>query len=297
MSVPRPNESDLFYVVSDVDEPPAPPQRAVQNDDSLEHARLRLQFSAVVDGRDPSSIGPQGTGWAERRRRQSSGAEMLEVLFGRDGTVHIPVSRTLKGLEQAILASPTGPVAWRTVVRMGQPDNPTVAEARWPSMDECRKFLEARTVWFDAVRGGTAELITQAADLRELRPLAVDYADAYQRLHQRAAEASRGKRQCGGQGRALRPLANAYARHRHRDDYRPSWAASRSCARGAHTSAPRAVVCYMGRDRCAVACDRATRAQRVRRCGTRRSAATTRSSRLPTRLGDSGRAVRQRPTR
>lgn len=181
-TVPRPNESDLFYVVTEADEPPPPPQRAVQNDDSLEHARLRLQFSAVVDGRDPTSIAPQSVAWAERRRGQGSGSEMLEVQFGRDGTVHVPVSRVLKGLEQSILSAPTGPVAWRIAVRMGQPDKPTVEEARWPATDECRDFHEARKAWFEAVRSGASELVTQAADLQALRPLAAAYADAYQSL-------------------------------------------------------------------------------------------------------------------
>jgi DNA phosphorothioation-dependent restriction protein DptH len=181
-AVPRSNESDLFLVVTELDEPPPPLQRAVQNDASLEHARLRLQFSAVVDGRDPTAIAPQSAAWAERRRGQSAGSEMLEVQFGRDGTVHIPVSRALKGIEQAILAAPAGPVAWRISVRMGQPDKPAVEEASWPSIDECREFLDARQGWFDAMRGGTSELVTQAADLRALRPLAVAYADAYQRL-------------------------------------------------------------------------------------------------------------------
>lgn len=182
VAVPRPNESDLFYVVAELDEPPSPPQRAVQNDDSLEHARLRLQFSAVADGRDPSAIAPQSAVWAERRRGQSSGAEILEVHFGRDGTVHIPVSRTLKGIEQAILSDPSGPIAWRISVRVGQPDKPTVEDARWPILEECREFLNARKAWFEAIRAGTAELVTQAADLQRLRPLAVAYADAYQRL-------------------------------------------------------------------------------------------------------------------
>jgi DNA phosphorothioation-dependent restriction protein DptH len=195
VSVVRPNESDLFYVVTEVDEPPPPPQRAVQNDDSLEHARLRLQFSAVVDGRDPFSITPHGAAWAERRRGRVSGMQMIEVKFGRDGTVHIPVSRTLKGIEQAILASPVGPVAWRIGVRIGQPHKPTVEAARWPSMDECGGFLEARRSWFGAIRGGTAELVTQAADFLELRPLGIAYAEAYQRLLAallKRAEASEG---------------------------------------------------------------------------------------------------------
>ena len=181
-TVSRPNESDLFYVVTEVDDPPLPPQRAVQNDHSLDHARFRLQFSAIVDGRDPTSIAPLSVGWADRHRGRLSGAEMLEVRFGRDGTVHVPVSRALKGLEQSILAAPNGPVAWRISVRMGQPDKPTAEGAGWPTIDEGRDFLEARTAWFDAVRAGTKEFVTQAADLRALRPLAVTYADAYQRL-------------------------------------------------------------------------------------------------------------------
>jgi DNA phosphorothioation-dependent restriction protein DptH len=175
----RPNESDLFYVVTEIDEPPPPPQRAVQRDESLDHARLRLQFSALVDGRDPACIAPQSVAWADRRGGRAVGTEMLEVQFGRDGTVHIPVSRTLKGIEQAILASPVGPLAWRVAIRVGQPDKPTVEDAIWPTIDECRDFLVARDVWFRAVRTETSELVTQGADLRALRHLAVEYADTY----------------------------------------------------------------------------------------------------------------------
>lgn len=178
----RPNESDLFYVVTEIDDPPPPPQRAVQRDESLEHARLRLQFSAVVDGRDPGSVRPETVAWAERRRGRAVGTEMLEVEFGRDGTVHVPISRTLKGLEQTILGTPEGPLAWRVTVRMGQPDQPTAEETRWPDSDECRNFLSARRAWFDAVRQGTSELVTQGADFLSLRPVAIDYADAYRAL-------------------------------------------------------------------------------------------------------------------
>jgi DNA phosphorothioation-dependent restriction protein DptH len=181
-SVERPNESDLFYVVTEIEEPPPPPQRAVQRDESLEHARLRLQFSTIVDGRDPATIAPQVSAWAERRRGRAVGTEMLEVQFGRDGTVHIPVSRNLKGIEQTILAAPTGPLAWRVAVRVGQPDKPSAEETRWPELDECRAFLAAREAWFEVVRGGTAELVTQGADLLALRPLAVEYADTYRAL-------------------------------------------------------------------------------------------------------------------
>ena len=183
-AVARPNESDLFYVVTELDEPPPPPQRAVQRDESLEHARLRLQFSAAVDGRDPALVVPVSVAWAERRSGRAVGTEMLEVQFGREGTVHIPVSRTLKSIEQAILAAPTGPLAWRVSIRIGQPGKPTAEETLWPDTDECRSFLTARTAWFEAVRSGAAELVTQGADLRALRPLAQVYADSYLALVQ-----------------------------------------------------------------------------------------------------------------
>ncbi len=184
LGIERPNESDLFYVVTEIDEPPPPPQRAVQRDDSLDHARLRLQFSAVVDGRDPASIAPGAVRWAERRGGRAVGTEMLEVQFGREGTVHVPVSRALKGIEQEILAAPRGALARRVAVRLGQLDSPTIEEVHWPAVDECGAFLAAREAWFGAVRAGTEELITQGVDLLARRPLAVEYADTWLSLVQ-----------------------------------------------------------------------------------------------------------------
>ena len=67
-------------------------------------------------------------------------------------------------------------------MRLGQPDKATANEAAWPTCDSCNRFLEARSVWFDAVRSGEAELITQAADFLQLQPLAIEYADAYREL-------------------------------------------------------------------------------------------------------------------
>ena len=181
-AIPRPNESELFYVVTELDEPPPPPQRALAKHDSLEHARLCLKFSAIHDGRDTNGIGPQGARWSEGRQTNGSGRDTLEIYFGNEGNVQIPISRTLKTLEQAILSSSHGPLSWRVSVRMGQPDTPTANEAAWPTSGSCNRFLEARSVWFDAVRSGGAELITQAADFLQQQPLAIEYADAYREL-------------------------------------------------------------------------------------------------------------------
>jgi DNA phosphorothioation-dependent restriction protein DptH len=179
----RPHESDLFYVVGEVEEPPEPPQRAVQRDASLEHARLRLQFSAVVDGRDPAGVAPTASGWVERSSRgRPSGTEMLELKFGREGAVHVPVSRTLKVLEQKMLAVADGALAWRVAIKLGQPGAATGETARWPSGEVVARFLAARAAWFEAIRSGSKELVTQGADLLGLRPLAIAYADAYQQV-------------------------------------------------------------------------------------------------------------------
>jgi len=180
--IPRPNESELFYVVTDLDDPPPPPQRALAKHDSLEHARLYLKFSAVQDGRDAIGIEPQGARWSEGRQANSSGRDTLEVDFGHEGNVQILISRTLKTLEHTILSLPHGPLSWRVSVRLGQPDKPTASEAAWPTCVSCSRFLEARSLWFAAVRSDGAELITQAADFQKHQPLAIEYADAYREV-------------------------------------------------------------------------------------------------------------------
>src|SRR5262249_901482 len=65
----RHNESDLFYVVpeGEIDEPP--PQRAVPRDDSLVHAWKRMQFTALLDRRNPGDVKPLDVRWMERTER------------------------------------------------------------------------------------------------------------------------------------------------------------------------------------------------------------------------------------
>ena len=117
---PRPNESDLFYVLPDGEVDVEPPQRARQREESLVHARTRLQFGAVIDERDPDTLTVSSVQWAERRpSARAVSTEMLEIGFGREGTVDVPVSRALKDLEQKILAAPDGSISWRIHVSLG----------------------------------------------------------------------------------------------------------------------------------------------------------------------------------
>ncbi|GAB2937002.1 hypothetical protein GCM10027280_26400 [Micromonospora polyrhachis] len=181
----QPNESDLFYVLPDGDVDIEPPQRARQREVGLVHARTRLQFTALIDGRDPEAVAVTSVNWTERAPgARSVGSEMLEVDFGRDGTMNVPVSRQLKALEQRILAAPAGPINWRIPIALGSAGQASGETSRWPQGEATSRFLAAREAYFQAVRAGATELVTQAADVRALRPLISEYADAYRLLIQ-----------------------------------------------------------------------------------------------------------------
>ena len=180
-AVHRPNESDLFYVVpeGEIDEPP--PQRAVPRDDSLVHAWKRLQFTALLERRNPTDVMPQEVRWLEHADRgRAPGIEFIEARFGREGIIHIPISRQLKVIEQKILLTPDAPVSWRLPIRLGQAGNTVSDAAAWSDSQQAQTFLSARTCYFAALRAEGKELVTQAADLRRLRSVITEYAEAYQ---------------------------------------------------------------------------------------------------------------------
>jgi hypothetical protein len=109
---------------------------------------------------------------------------MLDVDFGRDGTMNVPVSRQLKTLEQRILAAPAGPINWRIPIALGSAGQASGGISRWPRGEATARFLAAREAYFQAVRVGATELVTQAADVLALRHLILGYADAYRLLVQ-----------------------------------------------------------------------------------------------------------------
>lgn len=176
----RPNESDLFYVLPDADVEIEPPQRAIRREESALHALFRAQFSAILDGRDPASVVFGHAAWAEKTKGHVTGADMLEVRLGREGAVHVPVSRALKSIEQKILGAPEGPISWRIPLHHGVPGPSTGEVNGWPQGSA--RFLGARTRYFETVRDGTSELVTQGLDAAEHCELASDYAESYLEL-------------------------------------------------------------------------------------------------------------------
>lgn len=181
-SLPRPNESDLFYVLPDTEVEIEPAQRAVPREPSALHALFRAQFTAILDDRDPASVVFGHAAWADKTKGHVSGADMLEVKLGREGSVHVPVSRALKSIEQKILAAPEGPISWRIPINLGVPGTSTGEVNGWPVGHTGDRFLAARTRYFEAVRLGTSELVTQGTDAGANAELASDYAEAYLEL-------------------------------------------------------------------------------------------------------------------
>ena len=180
--LPRANESDLFYVLPDTEVEIQPAQRAVPREPSALHALFRAQFSAILDNRDPASVVFRHAAWAEKTKGHVTGVDMLEVRLGRDGSAHVPVSRALKSIEQKILAAPEGPISWRIPLNHGVPGTSTGEINGWPPGPAGDRFLAARTRYFEAIRGGTSELVTQGIDAAAHAELASDYAEAYREL-------------------------------------------------------------------------------------------------------------------
>lgn len=179
----RVNESEPFYVLPDADLEEEPPQRAIPKADSVEHARLDRQFTAVVQGRDPASVRPDSVGWSQRTRTGRLAAqETIEAKFGKEGSFQIAVPRWLKLIEQRILRSPERPVSWRMQLHLGQPEAPTGDISEWSACAAVQSFLDARTAYFARVLQGSKELVSQGLDFLAAATEVVVYVNAYVEL-------------------------------------------------------------------------------------------------------------------
>jgi hypothetical protein len=196
----RPHESEPFYVLPGGALEEDPPQRAIPIEQSLEHARLRLQLSALADDRDPSEIAVSGVAWGQGGKTKSAARqETLLAKFGREGAVQIPVSGILKTIEQRILAEAAHPSGWRMQINLDAAQPPSQVGLTLPSSAAMSSFLAAREAFFAAVRKDVAELVVQALSLQEVEPQCLAYAQAYldlvHSLMRRANAASGAERQ------------------------------------------------------------------------------------------------------
>ena len=176
----RSYESEPFYVLPGGSIEEEPPQRAIPIEQSLEHARFRLQLTALGDERDPEEIAISGVAWAEGgRSKKISRQETLLAKFGREGAVQIPLSRMLKTIEQRILAEPKHPSGWRMQINQDTAEPPSEVGLTLPSSAAMASFLAVREELFVTVRKDTAELIMQGLSFRDAEKECLAYADAY----------------------------------------------------------------------------------------------------------------------
>jgi hypothetical protein len=176
----RSYESEPFYVLPGGSIEEEPPQRAIPIEQSLEHARFRLQLTALWDERDPDEIALSAVSWTEGgRSKKASRQEILRAKFGREGAVQIPLSRMLKTIEQRILAEPKHPSGWRMQINLDAAEPPSEVGLTLPSSAAMASFVAAREELFAVVRKDTAELIMQGLSFRDAEEECLAYAEAY----------------------------------------------------------------------------------------------------------------------
>jgi hypothetical protein len=173
-------ESEPFYVLPAGSLEEEPPQRAIPIEPSLEHARFRLQLTALGDERDPEEITLTRVSWAEGgRSKKVSRQEILLAKFGREGAVQIPLSRMLKTIEQRILAEPKHPSGWRMQINLDTAEYPSEVGLVLPSTAAMQSFLAVREELFAAVRQNTTELIMQGLSFRDAEKKCLAYGESY----------------------------------------------------------------------------------------------------------------------
>lgn len=176
----RSHESEPFYVLPGGSIEEEPPQRAIPIEQSLEHARFRLQLTALGDERNPDEIALSSVTWAEGGRpKKASRQETLLAKFGHEGAVQIPLSRMLKTIEQRILAEPKHPSGWRMQINLDAAELPSEVGLTLPASAAMASFLAAREELFAVVRKDAAELIMQGLSFQDTEKECLAYAEAY----------------------------------------------------------------------------------------------------------------------
>lgn len=182
---PKPafNESDLFYVLKSDEYEIEPAQKVIAKSPSRAHAEFSLKFKALLEERSPDLIKCNEVAWVDEVADGSLRAqELLELHFGREGAIHVPLSRVLRIIEQRILQSPDSPISWRVRIESGTPTAPQDGLMGWPDIPAAKAFLECRKAYFTSLQSGDHKRITQAADMLALHPQAVAYAEGYLNL-------------------------------------------------------------------------------------------------------------------
>jgi len=196
--IPFPNESDVFFVPGQEGEVDfEPQQRAIPRKPSVEHALFEIRCRALGEGRDPNSVRIVSTSWKEQKEAQNAtGEDFLEVKFGRDGAVHIPVSRMLKNIERRILQEPREFFHWNLETDSKKAGTLTPCSIDFPEAECLADLQTAREFYFKAVLERGEGMISQGILFPEMKELVFQYASKYEdalRFFELEAERKEGK--------------------------------------------------------------------------------------------------------
>ena len=132
--IPPPRElnaltSEPFYVLPGGNIEEEPPQRAIPIEQSLEHARFRLQLTALGDERNPDDIAISGVAWAEGGRSKRPPA--------RKPCTQNSAVRALFRSRSRVCSKPSSSASWRSpsTRRAGECRSTWIPPNRLPKSD------------------------------------------------------------------------------------------------------------------------------------------------------------------
>lgn len=176
-----PHESDLFYVISDADVEVELPQRAVPRFPSLQHAIISKLYSNVANGSDAGESPPARVNW-QAAETGSDLQELVEFKFPGEGSVNIPLSRPLRQLEQAILASPGSICRWN--LSLDHSDKTSISQGgiMIGGYEASDSFLAARQELFKLIQGEDRRGVVELANMSAIEEAALNHAASYSEL-------------------------------------------------------------------------------------------------------------------
>lgn len=179
------NESESFFVIpgdTNIEEEERP-QRAIPRAESVQHARLRVQFKVAREGRDPSNLRPDIVAWEDgAKKARPHVRDMVRVTFRGEGIFNVPVVHSLQQLETRFLMQPTKLLHLELCIKNGRLAIDEHEAITLPDLHSSQQFLEARVDYLTAIQSGESELVSQAADYEKLYDRCLRYATAYRDL-------------------------------------------------------------------------------------------------------------------
>src|SRR6185295_16851074 len=115
-------------------------------------------------GHNPKEIECSHRAWVDPENHEGK-QDVLEIKFSGEGLIHVPVSRSLRLLEQRMLSTPDETLSWRMAVTAAQKVDISPDVNGWPSFPDMDSFRTKRRELFARILGSERQHIIQSTDL------------------------------------------------------------------------------------------------------------------------------------